>query len=354
MRVLNYLELAGPLRRSGIGTAATQQRKALAETDIEVITSPWDNASPTKIGANFLTGSKIQTVDVVHNNMIGPGSLAVLKHAHRHDIPVIQHAHITSEDFKESFRGSTLAAGPLKRYLRWYYSQADLILCPSNYTKEQLESYPVRTPIRQISNGVDLESVSDHERLRDQYRTKYDLTGTVVFAIGNVFERKGLSTFCRVAKQTDFEFVWFGEYETGLLASQSVKKWTQNPPQNVTFTGWIDDKAGAFGAGDIFLFPTKDENQGLVILEAMACGKPVILRDIPVLREFFTHEHDCLFCETETEFIEAIKRVSSDPALRKKLGKNARKTAENHSLDRVRSQLTSQYHHILQDKQSDY
>ncbi|WP_224449965.1 glycosyltransferase family 4 protein [Haloprofundus salilacus] len=347
MRVLNYLELASELDRSGIGTATDQQRAALERTDVEVVTSPWRGDHPAWAAVEALRGRRaFANYDVAHCNLIGPGSVAVARHAERNDRPLVLHAHVTREDFAESFRGSTLAAKPLGRYLKWFYSQADLVLCPSEYTKEVLESYPVDAPVRPMSNGVDLDSLEGHEALCEEYRERYDLSGPVVFAVGSVFERKGLTTFCELAQATEYEFVWFGTYDEGPHASSTVRHWTQNPPQNLTFSGWVDDKRGAFAAGDIFCFPTKVENQGLVVLEAMACGKAVVLRDIPVFREFYTDGHDCLLCSTREEFEAALDRLAADPDLRERLGKNARKTAEEHGLDRVGEQLVEAYEDV--------
>lgn len=348
VRVLNYLELESRLARSGIGTSTKQQRKALAETNVDVITSPWRGQSPVQALTSGAVGGRFfADFDVAHCNVIGPGSVAVARHAKRTNIPLVLHAHVTSEDFAESFRGSTLAARPLGRYLKWFYSQADVVLCPSEYTKSVLERYPVDAPIQPISNGVDVESLAGFESFRDEYRARYDLDGIVVFALGNVFERKGLTTFCHLARQTDFDFAWFGPYDSGPHASSAVRKWTKNPPDNVTFTGWVDDKRGAFAAGDVFCFPAKVENQGIVILEAMACGKAVVLRDIPVFDEFFTHGVDCLKCETETEFRHALELLDRDPALRKRLGENARNTANEHSLERVGARLVEIYSKLV-------
>jgi 1,2-diacylglycerol-3-alpha-glucose alpha-1,2-glucosyltransferase len=346
VRALNYLELEGPLQRSGWGTAAAQQRAALADTDIDVVTSPWRD-DLLSIARSIAAGDGVfREFDLAHCNAPGPGSLAVARHAHRNDIPLVLHAHMTAEDFGESFRFSSEIAPLLKRYLRWFYSQADLVLCPSQYTKDLLEAYPVDAPIETITNGVDLDSLAGHEALREQYRERYDLDGMVVFALGNVFERKGLTDFCRLAESTSYDFAWFGPYDTGPQASSVVKRWTQNPPQNVTFTGWVDDKRGAFGAGDVYLFPTKNENQGIAVLEAMACGKTVVLSDIPVFEEFFTHGEDCLKCSSRAEFREALDRLSDDPALRERLGQNARETAAEHSLERVGAELSRIYHDV--------
>ena len=347
MRVLNYLELEGRLDRSGIGTSTMHQRKALADAPVTLLTSPWRGGSfASAVGRRALGDSLFAAYDVAHCNVIGPGSVAVARHARRNGIPLVLHAHVTAEDFGESFRYSAEVAPALRRYLRWFYSQADLVLCPSEYTRSNLRSYPVEAPVRPITNGVDAERLEGFETLRGPYRDRYDLSGMVVFAVGNVFERKGLSTFCELARVTDYEFAWFGHYDTGPHASPTVTRWVEEPPENVTFTGWVDDIRGAFGAGDVYLFPTKDENQGIAVLEAMACGKAVVLSDIPVFREFFADGEDCLLCSSFDEYRDALTRLATEPGLRERLGENARETAAEHSLERVREGLLEAYREV--------
>lgn len=353
MRALNYLEWEGTVR-GGIATATAQQRAALADADVRVTTSPWRGGSPHRAAVERLTGGRFfRDYDVAHCNLVGPGSVAVARHAKREGIPLVLHAHVTAEDFGESFRFTEHVAPALRPYLRWFYSQADLVLCPSQYTKGLLEGYPVDAPVRQLTNGVDVDSLDGYESFRAETRAEYDLDGTVVFSVGEVFERKGLTTFCEVAARTDHDFAWFGHYETGPQASPEVKRWTNDPPANVVFTGWMDDKRMAFGAGDVYLFPTKNENQGIAVLEAMACGKPCVLRDIPVFEEFFTDGEDCLKCETTEEFVAAVERLADDPALQARLGEAAKETAAEHSLDRVGERLVETYERLLGEQIDD-
>nr|WP_254282992.1 glycosyltransferase family 4 protein [Halomicroarcula limicola] len=354
VRVLNYLELADRLERSGIATSVDHQRRALADTDVSVLTTPWADGHPAwALGGNLAFDDPIfREYDVAHCNMIGPGSVAVARHANRNDVPLVLHAHVTREDFAGSFRGSNLVAPALGEYLEWFYSRADLVLCPSEYTKGVLESYPVDAPIRSVTNGVDTEPLTGFESFREEYRERYDLSGMTVFAVGSVFERKGLTTFCELARRTDYDFAWFGTYDDGPQGSKTVKRWTSDPPENVTFTGWVEDIRGAYGAGDVFLFPSKVENQGIVVLEAMACGKAVVLSDIPVFREYYENGHDCLICEDEAEFEAALERLEADPELRERLGENAQRTAREHGLDRVGEELVAAYEDVCGVDQS--
>lgn len=347
MRVLNYLEFATRLERSGIYTAADQQRKALAGSSIEVVTDPWiGDGGVDRIPAGLRHGRVFDRYDIAHLHLFGPASVAVARHANRTGRPLILHAHTLRENTEGSWRGTELIGGPLERYLRWFYSQADLVLCPSHYAADRLREYPVEAPMEVVTNGVDRKALEGFSDLREPYRTKYDLDGIVVFAVGNVFERKGLTTFCRLAQHTDHRFVWFGPYDTGPHASTAVRRWVGSPPDNVQFTGWIDDIRGAYAAGDIYLFPTKNETQGITALEAMACGKAVVLRDIPVFDEYFTDGEDCLKCGSFGEFREAIDRLAADPALRERLGEAAKRTAADHDLAHLGDRLESIYRRL--------
>ena len=350
VRALNYLELAGPVERSGIATAAAQQRRALADAGVDVVTSPWAAGGPLRSLAGAAAGRPVlPEVDVAHLHLFGPGSVAAMRAAHRADTPVVAHAHTLAENTVGSWRGVEHLAGPLRRYLRWFYASADLVCCPTNYAADLLADYPVGTPTRVLTGGVDRESLEGFEAFREEYRERYGLEGFVPFAVGNVFERKGLTTFCRLAQETDYEFAWFGPYDTGPIASRAVKRWTSDPPENVTFTGWVEEKRGMFAAGDALCFPAKEETQGLVVLEAMACGKPVVLRDIPVFEEQFEHGHDCLLCADRGEFRDALDSLAEDPELRERLGENARETAAEHDLDRMGERLAGIYRDLAGD-----
>ncbi|MFW9800030.1 MAG: glycosyltransferase family 4 protein, partial [Candidatus Thorarchaeota archaeon] len=81
----------------------------------------------------------------------------------------------------------------------------------------------------------------------------------------------------------------------------------------------------------VFLYPSRREPFGLSIIEAMACGVPVITTDVYGPAEIVTHQHDGLTASPGDveELVDAVQALLSDVELQSRLGKNARRTAED-------------------------
>ncbi|MEF8979263.1 MAG: glycosyltransferase family 4 protein [Haloarculaceae archaeon] len=284
--------------------------------------------------------------DLLHLNNMGPRSVYLAKRASRKGIPVVAHTHQTAEDFRESFALSNLLARPMKPYLSYAYSLADHLVCPSEHTAEVLDDY-CETPRTVISNGFDPEKLAGHEALRDEYLDRYDLDPPVVFIVGHVIERKGLSAFVETARRLpDLDFAWFGYLNPGggtvdrLLRSRETTRHVRRAPDNCTFTGYVEDVRGAFAAGDVFFFPTKNENEGMALLEAMACGKPPVVRDIPTF-EWLDHRGNCL--KAGADFVEPLQQVTSDAGFRDELGRAAEAASAEYTLAAVSDDLVGLY-----------
>jgi glycosyltransferase involved in cell wall biosynthesis len=84
-----------------------------------------------------------------------------------------------------------------------------------------------------------------------------------------------------------------------------------------------------YRAADVLGFPSTREGFGLVVLEAMAAGVPVVTSDLPVFREHLTDGEDCLMAPVGDSgpLAEAIVRAANDGALRRRLRAAGQKTA---------------------------
>lgn len=329
--ILSYFDPTYGLHGGGAAIAHQHFVQAIKNNQkLAHVTLPW-------------TSGKSKQPDIVHLHSVGGGALVAALYGALHNSKLVISAHMTAEDFAQSIIGSNLMTSGLKEYLRFIYNYADALITPSHYTKQLVENYPVSTPVTPITNGVDLDELENHVSLRKKYRKQYNIKGVCIFSLGYLFERKGVKTFCDVAANTEYTYRWFGPRAPKILEPKNLKKTINNSPNNVQFTGWVDKKAGGIGAGDIAFFPTKEENQCIAVLEAMACGKPVILNRIPVFEELYEHGYNCLMGSTQSDFINHINKLANNPSLRDKIGSNAQKTAKNHSIDALTNKLSDYY-----------
>jgi len=320
MRVAHYLEFEGQVS-GGIRESVRHQRRMLDNCGIEYTTEPTLDA------------------DVLHLNLMGPRSAYYAKRAQDREIPVVVHTHITAEDFGDSFRFTNLLSRPLRPYLERVYRLGDLLVCPSEYNQRIIQEYSdVRTTV--LTNGVDTSKLDGHEQLREETLDKYDLSPPVVFLVGHVIRRKGLDAFVETAEEMPaWDFVWFGPLDRH-LKGRPTKQLIDAAPENCTFPGFVEDIREAYAAGDIFFFPTHEENEGIALLEAMAAGLPVVVRDIETFSWVEDGTHGLKV--DDGDFRSALEELD-DPEHRDTLGTNARDLALEHDISNVASKLESCY-----------
>lgn len=295
MKVLLYLEAADHLSKSGIGRAIKHQEKALTLAGIDYTTDPRDD------------------YDLVHLNTYGIKSWHLLRKSQKAGKRVIMHAHSTKEDFERSFRGSNLMAPLFKKHLMRFYQAADYLITPTAYSKKLIQSYGITTPIAAISNGIDLNRYQKSASKEAIFRAHFNLKSSdkVVVSAGLFFERKGIDDFVRVASlMPEVTFIWFGHINHYLIPSHIRKIVEGQHPDNVIFPGYIkgDIYEGAMTGADAFLFPSREETEGIVVLEALASRQNLVVRDIPVYKGWLD-ERSAYLAKGVGDFVEALEEI---------------------------------------------
>ncbi|MBN1478541.1 glycosyltransferase, partial [Candidatus Sumerlaeota bacterium] len=99
-----------------------------------------------------------------------------------------------------------------------------------------------------------------------------------------------------------------------------------------------------------FVLPSLYEGHPKTLIEAMACGLPVIATDVPGIREVITHGDTGFLCQTDSDSLrDGIAQALDDATLRESLGRRAREAAvEQFSLDRVVECELRLYHDVLE------
>ncbi len=295
VKVLVYSKDYDTVKESGVGKAIDHQIKALKLA-----------------GCDFTLDEK-DDFDLVHINTILPGSVIFAQKAKRLGKKVIYHGHSTMEDFKDSFIFSNKIAPLFKKWLIHAYKKGDLILTPTNYSKNILETYGLDRPIEVVSNGIDLDFWQGKKDDRKNFYQKYKLDPKkkTIISVGLPIKRKGIDDFINLArKMPQYEFIWFGKLDKALM-SPDIKKEIENSPDNFHTPGYVDSEAirQAYSASDLYVFLTHEETEGIVLLEALATKAKILIRDIEIFEDGFIDGENIYKGKTLEDFERKIKGI---------------------------------------------
>lgn len=172
------------------------------------------------------------------------------------------------------------------------YRKFDHIVTISESCEQEVREMAPDVPVTRIPNGIDRNYFSPSSEKRITFREMHGIgeDEQMLLTVAQVSPRKGFYEFMDLAsKHPEIRFVWVGGFPYGLASKDYLKiKWQiQQRAANVFFTGFVRDIAEAYCAADIFFMPTYAETFGLAVLEAQACGLPVIARSIPEFHEVY-------------------------------------------------------------------
>ena len=332
MRVLLYVGNYKDVEKSGVGMAIRHQKKAMEMVKIPYTTNPNDD------------------YDIVHINTIFPESFLFAKKAKAKGKKVVYHAHSTEEDFRNSFKLSNSMAPAFKQWLRLCYKNADLILTPTPYSKKLLENYDLGKEIVSISNGIDLQFFKPSLEASKRFRKKYGFkeNDKVIMSVGLYIERKGILEFLELAKRMpEYKFIWFG-YTAPTLTPIKINEAIKNKTDNVYFPGYVDSSElkDAYSGADIYIFPTKEETEGIVLLEALAMRINTIVSDIPVYDEWLMDGYNVYKAKNVDEFEKKIKGIINGKL--SSVVEQGYKVAEERDIKKIGYQLKKIYEKVME------
>lgn len=320
----------------GIWAVYRQQLKGLQESNIE-------------IEKNRFVGDDC---DIIHMHTYGP--FAYIK-ANFTKKPLVISCHTLPKEVEGSATFASLLSVFFEAYLPSFLSKADIIITPSRFTKDQLEKFHVKRPIRVVSNGVDTKKFAFSAKKRKEFRKQYNIGSkdVVVYNVAEVIMRKGLDTFMEMARRfPEVKFVWTGRQPLGVLSGsyRKLRYMMNTAPGNVIFTGFVDDIVAAHCAGDIFFSPTRFENECIALLEAASVGNASVVSDLPVFEGWLYDGKNCMKASSLDEYEKKIGAAVKNRALRKRLGSSARKMALTKDIRKISKELINVYEIAMKQK----
>jgi glycosyltransferase involved in cell wall biosynthesis len=283
-------------------------------------------------------------VHVVNPAVLGLGGIWLAKTRH---LPLVASYHTHLPKYLEYY-GMGMLEPLLWELLKAAHNQAELNLCTSTAMVEELAAKGIEhTALWQ--RGVDTELFRPElasSAMRARLHGGHADTGNLLLYIGRLSAEKQIERIRPVLEalpQARLALVGDGPHRQQL---ERVFEGTAT-----TFVGYLagDELASAYASGDAFVFPSSTETLGLVLLEAMAAGCPVVGANrggIPDIVNDGTN--GCLFDPDQpASLITAVQRLLGNPTTRAELRRAARLEAERWGWAGASSQLRNYYRQVL-------
>ncbi len=299
---------------------------------------------------------KEEKVEIIHGHGLGFMGLHGLWSSWQAKIPMVQSFHTNVMDALYYYSPLRLDPLLLKRglrlYLKVFLQKCRNVIVPSKAIMKEIRMLcPKMRMSTVVPTGVDLERF--HPGI-DGYsvRQKWGLNGhDVVLHVGRVAAEKNLKllfgAFPHVIKERpDAKLLIVGKGPYLSKAFAIAKK--KDLIGHVIFTGFVRDwdLPKYYAACDVFAIPSKFETQGLVVLEAMATGKPVAGANFRAIPEFVTNGWNGYLFDPDdmNECSESIVNCLEEGP---KLTTGARSTAELFSVEKCARRLVKVYKNVL-------
>jgi glycosyltransferase involved in cell wall biosynthesis len=302
---------------------------------------------------NYLKVKKVlkdEKIDLVH--LVTPFNIGLtgLYYAKQNNIPIAASYHTNFDQYLDYYNINFLEKAAWS-YLRWFHGNADLNLCPSKITLEELKR-------REFSNlgvwgrGIDTKLFSPEHKSKN-FIEKNNLEGKIkLLYVGRAAKEKNIYLLLKSLNTLN------EKYE-GLLKliitgdGPELEKLKKAAPENVLFTGFKSgiELSQIYASSDIFVFSSLTETYGNVIIEAMASGLPVAAVNSGGVKENLINNYNGLACKEDNpaEFSRILEKLILNNNLRNTLGYNARQYSLEKTWDNVFKKLIKNYMNILDE-----
>jgi len=295
--------------------------------------------------------------DLVHVQTPFVAHYAGVELARRLGLPVVESYHTYFEHY---FQHYVPALPPrllqllARRFTRSQCRQVDAVISPSRQMADALREYGVSTPIEVLPTGLPADRFVAGDGARFRARHGIAAGRPVALFLGRVAHEKNIDFLVRMLgrlreRVPDVLLVIAGEGPAQAHCRALVD--SLGLAGNVLFVGYLDRRNGlgdCYRAADVFVFASRTETQGLVLLEAMAQGTPAVSTAVMGTVDVLAGAQGAVVVpEDETAFAAAVATVLGDPARRAELSAHAIQDARNWSSRLMADRLVALYAAVI-------
>jgi glycosyltransferase involved in cell wall biosynthesis len=259
---------------------------------------------------------------------------------------------LTEHGYPEQFGASNFL---LKLYHRFclplIISSSKKVIAVSKSIKNEIISKFSISPEKMsvVYNAIDL---NDYTKKSNIFIKKYSLKDKkIILSVGRLIKEKGFQHLIKtlpfiLKKISDVRLVIIGpdHYFKKSLVRISEHAGMQN---RVFFTGKVSNEMlkSAIFCSDVVVIPSLYEPFGIIALEAMSYGKPIVASRVGGLKEFLVNKETCLFCPPNYSegLARCLTEILTNKKLSLKLGKNAKEAVKKYDWDKIIDRITCIY-----------
>jgi glycosyltransferase involved in cell wall biosynthesis len=307
-------------------------------------------AAPIRALLPRLAGERF---DLVHVQTPFVAHYLGLQLARRLGLPCVETYHTFFEEYLFHYVPFLPRAWPraaARRFSRAQGNSVDALVVPSSAMREVLAGYGVRSPMAVIPTGIPLGEFGGGEgrRFREAMGIAPDVP--LLLFVGRVAHEKNIGflveALARVRRSVPRAMLAIAG-EGPALASLHRQVDGLGLRDAVRFTGYLDRRGAlldCYAAADAFVFASRTETQGLVLLEAMALGIPVVSTAVMGTRDVVGPGRGALVpADDVDEFAAAVVRLLGDPALRSRLSEQGRAYVREWQADALARRMEAFY-----------
>ena len=286
--------------------------------------------------------------DIVHVHTPFVAHYLGLKLAAQLNIPCIETYHTFFEDYLHHYlpwMPKSIARGIARMISKHQCNAVDAIVAPSNPMLDVLRKYGVNVLSEVIPTGLQDSSfaAADGQAFRLKYGIPLDRP--MLLYVGRVAFEKNIDFLLEMTKllaekRPDVLLVVTGEGPAEASLHKLAK--TLEIEKNVQFIGYLDrnkELNACYESADIFVFASKSETQGLVLLEAMAQATPVVaIAELGTASILIEGKGALIAPDDTAQFAERVHQLLLNPEHRFELGNRAK----NYALDKWTATLQAQ------------
>jgi len=284
------------------------------------------------------------------------------RYARRRGFPVLSTCHTHYEMYMKGYfplLPEFMSRSGARTWLRNIYARDNVIIAPTRIIRDVMKSYGIESEYEVIPTGVDELTFQPRPAQAAAFRRSLAESepgfnkGCLLVYVGRMGKEKNLDLLAKsmvsiVREAPDTHLLLVGDGPRREELQETFR--SLGLSGNVAWRGFMDRDSlpAVYTAADIFVFPSKTEAQGLVTIEAMLCGTPVVGVNMMGSAEILEGDIGGLLADDDAEdFAAKTLALILDPALRAAKAAQAREHAENWTTGRSCDMMENLYKRLF-------